>query len=251
MATRHQPAAAIDLSSTQERPLIRIDRIDYDVRVLDDFTPHELRQLDRLLPRVVPLVKTLEAKTLGDEDCRDLMAILSTLLPLVLVAPLEIIDRLGDIDKIRVFQAFYVALAEASAAQRVPEGSADAEPLTWDKAVARLQRFYAGDLADWSASVPIGLSNRLLAQIPKLEAEESLQTATRIAIGSGLGESSTRDRVWSDWQREANAGRQTIAKRPSEAEMRAMGIGVRKIAKKKPAVITGHSEESATHAARA
>jgi hypothetical protein len=101
-----QSAPALDLSSTQARPFVRIDHVDYDIRITDDFTLPELRELERLIPRVVPLVRALEAGTADDAQCEELSTLLTALLTLALAAPLAVIEKIGDVNKVRIFRVF-------------------------------------------------------------------------------------------------------------------------------------------------
>lgn len=99
-------APALDLSTTQPRPFIRIDSLDYDLRIIDDFTALELRQLDRVVPRLTALVAAFEAGAASAPQCAELSALLAAFVPLVFVAPMELVGSLGDATRIQIFQVF-------------------------------------------------------------------------------------------------------------------------------------------------
>lgn len=106
MATQNAALPALDLSTGVDRPFIRIDTIDYDLRVVDDFTALELKQLDRLMPRVLPLANKLEQGEATEAQCEELSNLLSHLLTFAIAAPPEVVAKLGDINKVRVFRVF-------------------------------------------------------------------------------------------------------------------------------------------------
>ena len=127
MAT--QSALALDLTAlVSERPLVRINHVDYELRTANDFSALELHRLDRLLPRVQELAGALEDQEATETQCEELSALLTSLCQLVFVElPAEELAKLGDINKLLVFKLFLELLppslqrARAVAVSRLTE----------------------------------------------------------------------------------------------------------------------------------
>lgn len=64
-----------------------------------------------------------------------------------------------------------------------------------------------------------------------------MSMATQVQMGSGLGDAASRDSIWRGWQKAAQGPSRQVAKKATPAEMRAMGIGVRRVAKKAAASV--------------
>lgn len=138
-------APALDLSTTDERPIIRIDKVDYDLRIVDDFVAIELHTLDRLMPRVLPLARKLETGKATAKECEELSTLLDQLLAIVLDAPEPIRAKLGDTNKVRVFQVFMELLPETLAKVRaVLKQPASARGLAGAQSSQAFRNFTAG-----------------------------------------------------------------------------------------------------------
>lgn len=77
--------------------------------------------------------------------------------------------------------------------------------------------------------MPIPLLRAHLAMLPRLEAEESLVTVERLAVGTGSLKTAVRSRILDSW---AKAARPLAVQRPTDPATRralaaAAGIGVR------------------------
>lgn len=81
--------------------------------------------------------------------------------------------------------------------------------------------------------MPIPLLRSHLAALPRLEAEESLLAAERIAVGSATLKPAPRDAVVAAWREQAEV---RIVRRPKDraahgAQLAAAGIGIRVVPK--------------------
>src|SRR3954467_8861914 len=73
----------------------------------------------------------------------------------------------------------------APADEQSSDGRPDDANTDWGELVARLARFYGGDPLTWLMHTPVALVRSMALMLPRLEAEESLLTLTRLAIGVG------------------------------------------------------------------
>jgi hypothetical protein len=82
--------------------------------------------------------------------------------------------------------------------------------------------------------MPTPLLNAYAEQLPRITAEESLQAAERVAVGSGSLKKGVGSRIASGWQRQADQKRIAIRSTSREmyhAQMAGLGIGVKKVPK--------------------
>lgn len=78
------------------------------------------------------------------------------------------------------------------------------------------------------------LLNAYADQVARISAEESLQAAERVAVGSGSLKRGTARQLLSAWQRAAEQRRVVIRPKSREmydAQMRMSGIGVKRVPK--------------------
>lgn len=83
-------------------------------------------------------------------------------------------------------------------------------------------------------SMPAPLLSAHAAQMRHLEAEEALQLAERVAVGSGTLRRWTAQRIVRDWQRAVDRPRAVLRPRTREAydaQMAVSGIAVKRVAK--------------------
>src|SRR5688500_3605156 len=101
------------------------------------------------------------------------------------------------------------------------------EPLDLGRLLPHLSRFYGPH--DW-LSMPTSLLNAYAEQLPRISAEESLQAAERIAVGSGTLKRGVDRRISDGWTRQAGQRRLVIRPKSAQmyqAQMSALGIGVK------------------------
>lgn len=96
-------APVLDLTTTEERPIIRINGVAYDVRLPQDLTLAGLRTLERLMPRSAILIDKLD---LSNDEQVELSALLATVCELAVAAPAPVLARLGDVQRAMVFRVF-------------------------------------------------------------------------------------------------------------------------------------------------
>jgi len=89
-----------------------------------------------------------------------------------------------------------------------------------------LSRFYGGTPTHWLEEAPQVVFRTALTNMTKLEAEESLLTANRTAVGTGSLESKDARRVADEWTRAANGGRKPLITKATPGMLAEMGIGV-------------------------
>lgn len=87
--------------------------------------------------------------------------------------------------------------------------------------VPRLVRFYGGSPREW-LDMPMSIIVAHMQMLPRLRAEELLDTAKAAAVGRWLKRSSARD-VQRDWIRQARAAPMVKA---TTRDVAAIGIGV-------------------------
>lgn len=86
--------------------------------------------------------------------------------------------------------------------------------------------------------MPTPLLNAFAENLPRISAEESLQAAERVAVGSGTLKKGVGPRIASGWQRQADQRRVVIRPKSREmyqAQMAGLGIGVKTVPVKRDA----------------
>lgn len=106
MAAQTSSAPALDLTTQHDRPVIKIDGIEYEMRVLDDLSLVDMHRIDRMGPRIEALGKKLEQRTSTDEEAIELSTMLVEGCRIVLDAPVEIIDKVSDVGRLNIFKVF-------------------------------------------------------------------------------------------------------------------------------------------------
>lgn len=76
---------------------------------------------------------------------------------------------------------------------------------------------------------PVAIVHASAALLPRLTAEESFLVSTRVAIGTGsLAEDDARG-VTAEWRRHVEQARKGVVRRPSAADLSAIGVGVTEV----------------------
>ena len=101
-------APILDLTTEHERQNIRVDGVPYRIKDPNDLTLSEFSTIEHLAPRVAELLAT---KTRSKAQDTALSSLLGTLCGIALVAPPEVCDRMGDLNRLYVFQAFTALLS--------------------------------------------------------------------------------------------------------------------------------------------
>lgn len=112
-------ACVLNLLTNETRPTVRINGVEYEMRLSSDFTIEEYRRFETLGPRLAALLlqetlsagEAVEREALADEGCR-----------LALVAPEVVLARLGGPNRIAILEAF-ITLSTPS---RQPTGATTA-----------------------------------------------------------------------------------------------------------------------------
>ncbi len=78
----------------------------------------------------------------------------------------------------------------------------------------------------WLDDTPQVVFHAAIEKMPQLEAEESMLTANRTAIGTGSVEADAARRMTAAWERAANGGRRPLVAKATPEMLRSMGIGL-------------------------
>lgn len=198
-----------DVSALVDRVSVSIDGVSYELR-----HPDELSILDRI------------AVSRWASDASS--AALCQLCALVLLAPGPVLGRLTDLHRGAISQAFFSIAApeaphqEEGASDEAPSGSIRGD---WSAHVPRLQRFYGGDVMTWLADVPVVVVEAFTRMLPRLQAEEALADAERMAVGAGNRTPEFNRSATTRWMATAGVKR-AVRKATSPEEFAAMGINV-------------------------
>lgn len=217
----------IDITATASRETIRIDGIAYPLRRATDLTLQAFADVEQIGPHLDSLLCGDAVAGAADRELSDL---LSRACRHAVVASPAVLACLSDFQRLQVTESFFAALAAEPLAEK-PSRPRGGEPCAWDEVVARLQRFYGGEIASWWTEVPLGLIRRYLAMLPRLEAEESLRAADCVAVGAGVLMPEDRRRLMAAWRAAAGwrASRSTPA---SPGVLQQAGIGTRTVTKR-------------------
>ena len=96
-------APVLDLTTDQIRSIVNIDRLPYDIRTPSDLTLAQFQRLERLVPRAGEL---MVADDLANDEAAELSVIVDAVCRIALDAPADLIDRLGDLNKVQIFKIF-------------------------------------------------------------------------------------------------------------------------------------------------
>lgn len=77
-------------------------------------------------------------------------------------------------------------------------------------------------------SAPLAIVRSSLVMMPQLEAEEALQLATRLGVGTGSMSKDGIAKTIRAWRKAARVEAEPV-KRPGPTDLSAIGIGVRKV----------------------
>lgn len=104
-----------------DRPFITIDDAPYPIKGPADFSLISLNKLDQMTERVTALQsRNLEkeaASALTDEEAAEMTDALKVVVAQVVDAPVEVLDRLRDVQRLQVLTAFMTASPETAAAK--------------------------------------------------------------------------------------------------------------------------------------
>jgi hypothetical protein len=92
------------LTNDADRPTVRLSGVEYEMRLKSDFTLEEHRRLERIGPRLGALL--LKDELTPDEDA-ETSALLAGACQLALVAPGDVLARLGVTNQIDIAHAFF------------------------------------------------------------------------------------------------------------------------------------------------
>ena len=99
---------ALDLFTDTERLTVRIDGIDYPLRTSNDLTLDSYKTLERIGPRIGVLFLQ---QSYSKADLREMSALLDTVTQIAIVAPEEVLRRLGDANRTMIAKVFFELLA--------------------------------------------------------------------------------------------------------------------------------------------
>ena len=105
-----KPVLELTTTSDAPRPLVRINGKNYEMRTVRDLSIPNTRALARVLPRLSVLV---ERDQLTAAEGKELGTLLDEALPIALDAPPAVLAQLGEVDGLRVIDAFTDGAARA------------------------------------------------------------------------------------------------------------------------------------------
>jgi hypothetical protein len=109
----HQKSApALDLTTEHVRPTVKIDSVEYELRILSDFDFVEYHEIDRIGPRLDQLMRAVQAGTAPKKDAAEFAALLTQACEIALLAPTEVIAKLDRFQKLAVFKVFHERLQQ-------------------------------------------------------------------------------------------------------------------------------------------
>lgn len=120
-------APLLDIFTTRDRPFIRIDGADYELRTSNDLTLEAYRAIERAAPRI----NTLIVKSgMSPAEESELSQLLDMVCRRALVAPDDLLGRLGDINRMVIFTAFTNLLTPSLLRTRATLAEASTAPGT-------------------------------------------------------------------------------------------------------------------------
>lgn len=93
----------LDLTTDNPRPVVAIDRVEYQIRTGADLTLEQYRYLEHVTPRVGELL-TLPA--LSPADGAELETHLERLVPIALDAPADVLAKLKPLQRLMIWRSF-------------------------------------------------------------------------------------------------------------------------------------------------
>jgi len=112
MAPSVPPIPVLDLSTLVDRPFIRIDGTNYDIRHPDEFSLVQQLRQQRQAERVMLLVQAMVEKQASTADEEEYVSILDQSCRAVLIAPDAIHEKLRDDHRLAIVKAFTELLLE-------------------------------------------------------------------------------------------------------------------------------------------
>jgi len=111
----------LTLATLVERPLIRVDKVDYALRLPDDFGLVELVRIQRMQRTLAGLLDAAPERELAEGEIERVAALLDELVALIVPdLPQAARGRLRDAQRLAVVQVFQTAAGAAQAARRPP-----------------------------------------------------------------------------------------------------------------------------------
>lgn len=102
-----KPLLELSTLDPVDRPYVAIDGARYDLMAPSDFGLIGLNRLDRMVDRINAMQgRQKSSDPLTDEEAAELTGILATTVGEVLRAPAEVRERLTDIQRLAILQAF-------------------------------------------------------------------------------------------------------------------------------------------------
>lgn len=95
--------------------------------------------------------------------------------------------------------------------------------------IARLTRFYGGDPWRWLAELPMGIVRACMRMLPRLQAEEAIEAAERVGVGSGAYSEADQNAIMSRWRAAQQPAGQPGVARATPQLLARTGIGFRRV----------------------
>lgn len=210
-------------SPVASQPQIRIGRTAYRLRPAAELTLDASLRLQRLRSTVLAHLRQAEVRDLTVAEVATIAAAMEDICGTTSNIPLATYRRLPSAFRVTVmWHALRVALSDDDDTA----GARDEGESACEAAVARLSRFYGGTPQYWRHEASWRDVRRCLRMIPVLQAEESLLTAARVAVGSGVMKRADARALQRQWER--RTGRPSRRDRPPSdpAALASLGIGI-------------------------
>lgn len=114
-------APLLDLTVTIDRPCIRFNGVNYEIRTAADLTIGEYKHLWQTAPQLSAL---LSKKDVSKEEDAARSQMLDDLCRLAIIAPDDVHSRLGDVNRMSVFGVFTNLLFPSVSGARAKQGAA-------------------------------------------------------------------------------------------------------------------------------
>lgn len=114
-----KPLLELSTLDPTERPFVAIDGIHYHLLGSADFGLIGLNRLDRMVDQVnAMMARDRSAESLTDDEALELTEILKTTVGEVLRAPSDVLNKLTDVQRLAILQAFTPASSMAVTTKR-------------------------------------------------------------------------------------------------------------------------------------